>query len=628
MPTAYDPFERPELLHTTARAREIELLQRVYDGKQYDGRPDWWTGRSRPGEDPVPLRHRRPCIIYKLPKAAVGQVSQFLWGDETFPQISVPESEGGEHGYPDISGDDAEELSKWLGNLISSAGVKSLMGELAEKAIACKTAVVIASLHDGKFKFELPEPQHCYAQFDGDDPRNEVVRLLWTYQFDREIVDDKGRIRCKRYVFRREWDTRNVTIYDDAELGPGGEVKWATPRFEPHGLEFCPVQWIRNDGEHSTNIDGESLIADQIEEFEALDMALSRRHQGIIHLGSPQLVETGVDPNDESPGSTGRKGGPSGFSPAVGAGYAVEQKARKTGPEYVWRYEGEKVSVSLLETSGKAFEVGTLHVTDIRSRALESMSVVLTSMTDTIGRSGSGASTADMSARFLKLAHAPLIALTQKYRDHWWPNVLRPLLSMLARMVADTATDGDETSPPRRVFIPGTQAILPLLKMFSVRKTSDTDIGGWIEPQMVASWGQFFSPDMEERRTGVEAVIAAKDGQIITGETAVEFGAPLLGVENVRAEIEALKEGPDELTESSDDEGDDEKPSDEPEQQVDDDDSEPEHSAEGEENVDADSMSASDDAQPNRRRRRRRGRRRRGSSHNGSSSGSGAAADS
>lgn len=546
MPEAFDPFQRPELLHCTRRARQIDELQRVYNGKQYDGRPDWWTGKYRAGDREKPLRERRPCIIYKLGQAMVKQVTRFLFGDERFPRVTVAESDGTEFGYPVVSEESAEELSSWFANLIDTAQIKSLMGGVSTKAIACKTAVIVIEAKDGKIQFLLPEPQHCAAEFQDGDPRSPVTRLLWTYQFAKEVADEQGRPQTKRYVFRREWDSRNVYVYPDAELPNDQNVQWAAPTVTPHGLKFCPVMWVRNDAEHSTDTDGESLIGDLREEFEALDMALSRRHQGIIYLGAPQMVETGVEEGD-GPDQTGRKAGPPGYS-GKGA-YNVAPKARRVAPDCVWTYENEKVTVGLVETTGKAFEAGTHHVTDIRSRILEIKGVVLTSMTDTIGSGEGGRSrstSGQMSGRFLKLAHAPLIALTQEYRDHWWPNVLRPLLSMLARIVADMPTDA--AGNKMVIFIPGTEKALPLLQQFQVPATVDgegnvLDEGGWIEPQLEASWGQFFQPDVSERQIAVESAITARDGKLITEETAASDVGPMYGVENVQKELEEIEAG-------------------------------------------------------------------------------------
>lgn len=528
MAKAFDPFERPELLSKTARACEIDILDRIYDGRQYEGRPNWWTGKRGPQDSTeAPIQERKPCVIYKLPKAAVQQVVRFLFGDKRFPSIALESTEETDSVYPRLSEEEVDTVNTWIADLIEHANLQPNMRAIANRAIACRTAVVVLEVDRGEFRVTLPKPQHCWAKFEQDDPTKEVERLLWVYEFDKQIADESGRPTTKRHLFRREWDKQAVYIYEDAELKLDGTVEWPTPRVEPHGLSFCPVLWIRNEAEYAQGIDGNSLYQDMGEEFEALDMVLSRRHQGIVHLGSPQLVETS-EQLDKGPDATGKTVDPvAAYATKHGTvNHSAGRTARRTGPEYVWVYEGKNVSVSLLETSGKAFEVGTLHVNDIRSRILETMGVVLTSMADTISRVTVGG---EMSARFLALAHAPLLALVQEYRHTWWPHGLRRVLSMLMRMTAELAGSG------QTLTIPNTAKAAPILARFQ-------GPDGWITPRMKPSWGRFFEPSSSELKTSVDAAVAARDGRVIANRTAVEHAAHEFGVDDVEVEIEEIEE--------------------------------------------------------------------------------------
>ncbi len=546
MAQAFDPFAKPELINKTARFREINALEKIYEGRQYDGRPDWWTGRKGNHGEPVPLRERKPCITYKLPKASVQQVVRFLFGEKRFPKVTVsavkeepreqPDIEGlpekpeplersPDPNFPELERPEADLLNDWIAKLIEHANLEPMMRAIACKAVACKSAAVVVEVDRGEFKLTLPRPQDCWAKFADDDPNHEVERLLWCYEFDKEVAAEDGTPTHKRHVFRREWDAKSVYVYDDVPLEHGKPIVWGQPVETPHGLTFCPVLWIRNEPEYGEGQDGRSLIEDLGEEFEALDMALSRRHQGIIYLGVPQLVETGVEAGD-GPSADGRKSGTPGYGSGAAGEYKVAPPARRIAPDSVWTYEGKEVDVKLLETSGKAFEVGTAHVNDIRSRLLETMGVVLTSMADTVSRVSTGA---EMSARFLALAHAPLIALVQEYRHAWWPYGLRPLLLMLMRMTLELAGSNQQ------ILVPGTQDAVKLLGKF---KSSD---GKWLGPQMRPHWGRFFEPSNAELKEGAEAAVTAKDGNVVASRTAVEFVAHDFGVDNVEAELDAIE---------------------------------------------------------------------------------------
>lgn len=525
MAKAFDPFSKPELIKHTARFRDLSQLDALFRGKQYEGRANWWTGKRHQSDQEVPIRERKPCVIYKLPKAAVQQVVRFLFGEKRFPKISVETSESSDEGYPQLSEDDVSALTEWIASLIEHGNVQPNTRAIATKAIACKTAVVVLEVDRGNFRVTLPRPQDCYAKFEEDDPAHPVTRLLWAYEFDKEVANEHGHPEVRRHIFRREWDEQNVYLYEDVEIRHGKEIEWPAPRIETHGLSFCPVLWIRNESEYCQGLDGESLIADLHEEFEALDMALSRRHQGIIALGTPQLVET-AEQLDKGPDATGRTAtDPARYVSTKHGDVQMGSSARRTGPEYVWVYEGKNVDVKLLETSGKAFEVGTNHVNDIRSRILETMGVVLTSMADTINRVTVGA---EMSARFLALAHAPLIALVQEYRHTWWPHGLRAVLSMMMRMTVELSGKGE------RVMVPGTDSALPILQKFVVD-------GRWVTPRMTPHWGKFFEPSASELKEGVDAAVAGKDGRVISEKTAIEYAAQDFGVDSVETEIEEIE---------------------------------------------------------------------------------------
>ncbi|HEY3494731.1 MAG TPA: hypothetical protein VGK73_08605 [Polyangiaceae bacterium] len=487
----------------------------------------------------MPLRERKPCIVYKLPKASAQQVVRFLFGEGRFPKIGFEVNEETDGSYPVVSEDDAEALQKWTASLIESAGVQPAIRVLSGRAIACRTSVAVVDLEAGEFKFTYPRAQDCWAEFKGGNPDRDVVRLVWCYEFDKEVADERGNPITKRHIFRREWDEVSIHVYEDVEVKIGQPIQWGAPTTTPHGLSFCPVVWLRNEADEAAGIDGASLFEDLDDEFEALDMALSRRHQGIIYLGAPQLVETGVEEGD-GPDETGRKAmpegftGPTGFSGAAGYSgqqYNVAAKARRIAPDSVWTYEGKEVDVKLIETSGKAFEVGTAHVNDIRSRLLETMGVVLTSMADTVSRTTGG----EMSARFLALAHAPLIGLAQEYRQSWWPKGLRKLLSLMLRMTAEL--------PDKEILVPGTKEAAEMLQRFRVRMPGVAEGAplGWITPRMTPHWGRFFDPSSTEIKTNVEAAITARDGKVIANETAAEFVSHDFDVDNVQEELEEIE---------------------------------------------------------------------------------------
>lgn len=539
MAEQFDPFARPEFLCFTARSRALSKLGDVYDGTNYEGRPDWWTGRRRGDRGHVaPLRERKPCVIYRLPHAATKQVVRFLYGDGRFPKISVKRPDDTDDSGVNLSDDNAELLEKWFQCLVEEAHVKPVERARAASGVSLGTAVTIVGLKGGRFTFEHPKPQHCYAQFADDDPSAEVLRLVWCYPFEKEVADDDGKPKSATYMFRREYDGANVYVYEDAEVPYGcrfEDVEWKPPTVEPHGLSFCPVLWTRNEADETSGIDGRSLFDDSEEELEALDLTLSRRHQGLIHLGVPQPYETGVA-DDDGPEADGVRAGAGPRGYGSGPDGDVAPAARKIGGDTVWSYNGEAVNVGLLETTGKAFEVATLHVNDIRSRLLESWGVVLTSMSDTVSKVTVGA---EMSAKFLALAHAPLIGLCQEYRHNWWAYSLEPLLQMCLHICVEKYSAGEF------LLIPNSDKVAKLgVQMQNV------DVGGgqlaWHPPQLEPKWGSFFEPSSNEIKQNTEAASKAKSEGLISPKTATSHVAHAYGVEDIDEEMDEIQEAADE----------------------------------------------------------------------------------
>lgn len=554
----FNPFARPELICCTERYKEISRLRKYYESTQYDGRPDWWTGRKSGETITVPLRERKPCVIYGLPKSATLQVVRFLLGDGRFPSVNVPrkdepedESEEGEsHPEPsyepdalerlELDEEDAEQLQTWIGRAIEHSRLKQRLRALARRGVALRTAVAVLSIRDGRYMIDMPSPEDCWAKFKNDDPAAEVTRLVWCYEFDKTVIGPDKKPIQKRFWFRREWDGENHYAWDDVEKQHGKDPVWGVAKATPHGLGFCPVVWIRNSVDSAgSDLDGQSIYDGLFDQFDALNFAYSQRHRGIFYLGVPQPYETGVE-EDDGPEATGRKAGPVGFSQGSGdkpPTGAQLPSARRMAPDEMWSYKGDKVNVGLIETTGKAFEVATKHIDDIRSRCCETMGVVLASMSDTTGsRITTGA---EMSAKFLAMAHAPLVALVSELRHCWWADGIEPVLSMMLRMCAVLGGKG--------ILIPGSERLAKLLKPFlSVDVVEDQDgeavtVQTWLCPRLEPLWGRFFEPSALEIQQGVDAANKAVDGDLISRERATQYVADDFGIEDPAREIEAIE---------------------------------------------------------------------------------------
>lgn len=516
----------PELICELPRYKRLQKLRRYYKSTQYEGRPDFFTGLRSNGGEPVPLRERAPCIVYPLPRGLCQQVTRFTFGEARFPEIKA-ESE--EDSASQLSEEQADDLAKFIARLVNFCHLKSIARRVMQTSLAIGTNVAILSVVDGVFFVDVANAEDCWPEFDGDNPRKRLKRVTWCYQYDRTVPGLDGRPVVKKFWFRKEIDENAITDYAPEEVVPGKKPVWKVTEQSVHGWGFCPVLWLRNLVDEDTrDIDGASLFGELLDEFDALNFALSQRHRGIHNFGTPQPFETGVE-DDDGPQAEGRVAVPMEYSPASGPSPHGEQmpSARPSGPDRVWSYRNPQVAVGIIETTGKSFEVATAHVNDVRSRILEATSIVMVNVADVFGRASQG----EMSAKFLELAYEPLIALVDEMRPIYWATLIQPLLAMMLRVVALTGGIG--------LMIPGAAKAAAILRGTS---SGDQSSALWMPPTLTPHWGPYFSAGDDEIGQKVQNAALAKDGGLVPKKDAAASVLPYFGRRDVQQAIDEIED--------------------------------------------------------------------------------------
>jgi len=219
----FNPFERPDLIRFSPRYKRLDKLARIFDGRQYEGRPDWWTGIKQTGETPVPLRQRKPASSTSCPRRRFARLSTScgVTGDgQRLPSVcrGADQAEGAtarqegevreeqeteeqpkpkpvkaQPGTVQLSEDEADAVQQWLSKLIERARIKPRQRALSTKGIAIGTSIALLYLRNGELQVDLPQPQDCWAKFVSDDPDSEVERLVWCYEFDRRLSTRSAR---------------------------------------------------------------------------------------------------------------------------------------------------------------------------------------------------------------------------------------------------------------------------------------------------------------------------------------------------------------------------------------------------------------------------------------------------
>lgn len=532
----------PESNSQTARYARLAKLKAYFDGKQYDGRADFFTG-LRPGQTgtPVPLRERKPCVIYPLPKAATNQAVRFLFGKGRFPTFKVAPLSPADaiSAKLGLSDAEAEMLSTGINNLVNQAGVPHISRNVARNGISCCTGVVVVMVRDGKFSFDVPFAKDCIPTFSKTNP-NVIESMTICYRFEKQVVEN-NKPTYKPHYYRRDITGKEYITYRDAPApAPGEKIDWEKfiERVDVHGLNVCPVVWTPNLREFDGDPDGCGIYEGLEDEFDALNFTLSQRHRGIHYHGTPQMWETGVA-EDDGPGANGRSSAAIETSTSPETGQVVFRRAtpessgsaRKMAPDQIWGYEGENVKLGVLETTGASFEAATKHVIDIRSRLLEAMDVVMMDPSVIAGSS-------ELSARALEHLHAPLLSMVDELRDCWWTLHLEPLIQLMLMYVAsDNGAD---------LLYPHVGAMRNVLSRMTVTVGNGPSLPSemksrWVGPVVTPIWGNYFSPSNEEIVSVVNAAATASSN-IVQLSTATRLVAPYMAIDDIEAEVDAVKQ--------------------------------------------------------------------------------------
>ena len=120
------------------RYRRLEALGRMLDGRLYSDMPYSFETEGLPGKKHIPLRERRPSVIFNLAYEITQDTCAELFGDEQFPILNVISNR-----VPD------EEGTTELSSLLDMVGLPDVMVEVYEEGVIGSVGVVIHRSDNG-----------------------------------------------------------------------------------------------------------------------------------------------------------------------------------------------------------------------------------------------------------------------------------------------------------------------------------------------------------------------------------------------------------------------------------------------------------------------------------------------
>jgi len=257
------------------RTEDLDLLDKYLSGTQYDHLMDWDAGDA---DTYIPIRKRKPRIVYNFAKTLCERVASKLVGEQTFPQFRVEDDP------------DTEMFFKLVAKAanLQTHGVYAVRRMLGMGAHFVRFFVTGAAL-----RMEQYNAKHCYPAFDDAGELTEVeIRYVYS---DPQDIDERGRPRDK--WFRMLLSQQTDILYDNPDFEPSGALPVFTEVSRAdHALGFVQGEWFRTtEDKHSP--DGESLIGDEgVRCFiDSINYSLSQSDQAVAYAQEPQLAIAGMD---------------------------------------------------------------------------------------------------------------------------------------------------------------------------------------------------------------------------------------------------------------------------------------------------------------------------------------------
>jgi hypothetical protein len=511
-------------LADVARYRELDALEALWKGLQYDGKASFW-------DTDTPLHERAPCVRGHCAEIAATSLIPLVFGEGRFPAATVG------NGGPDLAGitlapEESAALAAAFESIVKQAKLRLRMREGLEHGLMARTCVFVSSLRASRLRVDVVPAKWCTPTFDPQDDER-VTSLDIRYRYAG--VDDQG--RAIHLWYRRLIAETSDTTFLPALCDPDGyDPEWIPDPSKTFATEFCAVDWVKNLAKagKAGDIDGSALFEGKAQEVKAIDLALSMHHRNGVYNGDPKMLITGASPG-ELVGDAGREAmrtdvpGYSWFN-QVGSMVSGVFKPRTTGGASAIKMAPGKplflpkpdADGKLLESSGAGAKILEDDASGNEKRLFDAIGVVKINPADI---------SSNATGEFLKKLAAPMLARCDDLRECWGDALVRVVGTCFRLLTTQVArVEG--------VFLPGFTEVSAILPRFLVTTRHGVR---WFNPPLELTWGPYFEPSQQERQSAVGwATQATGNGPVLSLRTVVQEIAPIMGIRDVEAELGAL----------------------------------------------------------------------------------------
>jgi len=498
------------------RYKRLSDYEKLWHGRYADGRPSFW-------DTTVPLRERAPAIQSMLPRTAGRRLRALVFGERTFPSVKVEASAFG----VTFTEDETSALSALVQEIVRRAELRRAMRAVMEAGLKCGTAVAFQTVVAGQPRVALEPAKHCTPAFDA---RGEVERLV----IQKRVPRRGGKPGALDW-YRRELGDGTVTA---------PVASWTSALADESGLSraavaaevaipFVAVRWVRNASEAeegSDAIDGHPLAEGLEDEVAALDLELSQLYRNALYNGDPQMVQTGVD-KDPTP-ATGRTADPAAGTFDWAKGWITSRifgrdPAVKKGPGNVWKLP-QGGDAKLVESSGAGATIIRGAIEEIRRVVTDAAGVVIADP-DVLGRG-------DLSAKALELLLGPMLDTASDLRVEYGAALLG-VVDQFLRLCADPVVGAG-------IYLASLDAARSALAKLTARRADGATV--WLGAPLALAWPDMVEPTWGDVKAAIDAARqGCGDRPVLSRRRAVALVAPVVGTDDLDAELDAIEDDTD-----------------------------------------------------------------------------------
>jgi hypothetical protein len=257
-----------------ARARDLDILQRILNNVFYDVLPYEFHDERTDGGEYIPLRLRRPSVRYALARVVVEDSVALLFSEGHFPTIESPD-----RAVRDVAA-----------VLARTTRLNSVMTEAALRGAVGSVAILLRVLRRRPF-LQVMETNYLTPVWDRNAP-DTLVAVTERYKVAGATLSSEGYDIADPdglYWFMRRWDCEWETWFMPLPVGADIAPTEDLSRSVRHGLGFVPIVWIRN-LPGGQGVDGACTFKAAIDTSIEIDYQLSQAGRGLKYSSDPTLL--------------------------------------------------------------------------------------------------------------------------------------------------------------------------------------------------------------------------------------------------------------------------------------------------------------------------------------------------